>query len=117
MWKINWTLITKSQKKRVKKQHTAEFESCAAQIATAQKYLNMGLKIGGKLKFGTLRPESGGVYRVGQSGIPSPKETRIYLYFDEDSKIIYVVGMGFKEGQSKDINEAKKLVKIIRESK
>jgi len=92
MWKINWTLITKSQAKRVKKKHTAEFESCVAQIATAQKYLNMGLKIGGKLKFGTLRPESGGVYRVGQSGIPSPKETRIYLYFDEDSKIFMLLG-------------------------
>jgi len=70
------------------------------------------------LKFGTLRPESGGVYRVGQSGIPSPKETRIYLYFDEDSKIIHVVGMGIlRRAKSKDINEAKKLVKKIREAK
>ena len=117
MWKINWTLITKTQAKKVRKNHQAEFESCTANIGTIQKYLNMGLKLGSNLKFGFFRSEGGGVYRIGQSNVPSPKETRIYLYFDEDSKIIYVVGMGFKDGQSKDINEAKKLLKKIREVK
>ncbi|MEA1928808.1 MAG: hypothetical protein U9N73_11440, partial [Candidatus Auribacterota bacterium] len=85
-------------------------KACVANLETLRKYLEIGLKIGANLKFGAFRPEGGGLYRIGQSGVPSPKATRIYICFDEDSKIIYVIGMGFKEGQKTDIKEAKKLV-------
>jgi hypothetical protein len=117
MWEYDWTWISKTQIKRVRKGHRDEFEACLANLDTVRKYLEMGLRIGAGLKFGFFRSEGGGLYRVGQSGVPDPKETRVYLYFEETSRVIYLVGMGFKEGQKTDINAARKIIKKIRQDR
>ena len=113
MWSVDWTYLSKTQIKRVAKNHSREYESCLSNLDTILEMLNVGIPVG-VIKFGHFRSERDGVYRIGQSGIVGAKETRLYLYFDEGEETIYVVGTGFKEGQSVDINKVKKLVRMLR---
>jgi putative component of toxin-antitoxin plasmid stabilization module len=83
--------------------------------------LDRVLKVLESSKFGTfqigfLEPEGAGVYRIAQSGVPSAKESRLYVYFDTGSCVVFVLGIGTKETQDADIREAKALVKKIKET-
>ena len=54
-----------------------------------------------------FRSEGEGVFRIGQTGVRSAKESRLYVYPDEQSQTMYVLTIGIKEQQAKDIAEAK----------
>jgi putative component of toxin-antitoxin plasmid stabilization module len=116
MWSIDWSLISKNQIKKTGKNHPAEFDSCLINIDAVLSLVNAKVKPE-QISYGFFRSEGGGVYRIGQSKVPHAKEVRLYLHFDKKSEIIYIIGSGFKEGQTKDINAAKKLVKKICKSK
>ena len=73
-------------------------------------FLNAGEKIGGfKLDF--FRSEGKGLYRIGQR--KGDHETRLYVYPDQENEIIYILSIGDKNTQQRDINECKKKIRKI----
>jgi hypothetical protein len=49
--------------------------------------------------------------------VPSAKESRLYVFPDQETRTMYVLGIGTKETQQDDINEAKEMVVKIRKSR
>jgi hypothetical protein len=62
-------------------------------------------------KYGFLRPEGHGLYRIGQTGIPHPHETRLYITLDHSSRTIHLHGIGDKNTQKRDLAAIKKALK------
>jgi len=63
--------------------------------------LRGGQKLGA-FQVGFFRSEGQGVYRIGQTGVPSAKESRLYVFPEEEQRVMYVLTIGTKEGQSDD---------------
>jgi putative component of toxin-antitoxin plasmid stabilization module len=61
----------------------------------------------GSFQIGFFRSEGEGVFRIGQTGVESAKESRLYIYPDQKNQIMYILGIGTKDHQSEDINGAK----------
>lgn len=75
--------------------------------------LNQERRLGG-FHFGFFRSEGGGLYRIGQTGVPAARETRLYVYPDEVTHAMHVLGIGDKHSQSRDIRRAKHALSAIR---
>lgn len=113
MWYINGEEAVRAGFKTISKNHRKEAASC---FANFKKILSI-LKDGNKLtefKVGFFRPEGNGLYRIGQTKVKDSKEVRIYVYPDTENEIIYILSMGTKESQQKDIREAKKKIATIK---
>ncbi len=92
----------KKQCKQMGRNHPAEFASCMLNLGKVLDELNTGRKIGG-FSFNFFRSEGNGVYRIGQSSVKSPCEMRLYVYPDETSKTMFLLTIGDKNTQQKDI--------------
>jgi hypothetical protein len=64
-----------------------------------------------------FRSEGNGLFRIGQSGVKAAKETRLYVYPDEEEKTIHILAIGTKEMQQNDIISAKSAIKEIKRIK
>jgi len=49
-----------------------------------------------------------------KTGVPGAKESRLYVYPNEQNHTMYVLTIGAKDRQSEDINEAKTLANKIK---
>jgi len=87
------------------KRHRREFDACFNNLDKIIKFLNAGLKMGG-FQVGFLRSEGRGLYRVGQTGVPGARATRLYVYPDVHHAVMYILGIGDKDTQHKDIAAA-----------
>lgn len=104
MWKPH---PTDEFSKRFKK-HAKKHE--AAALATMQ---NLGRFISllnerpiHQIKAGFIHPEPFGVKAIDQTGASRKlRETRLYAYPDEKTKLVYLITIGDKNSQQKDINE------------
>lgn len=70
-----------------------------------------------QIKSGFIHPEPNGIIAVDQSGSNKVlgkklklKEVRFYFYIDEEGETVFLLFIGDKQSQSKDINLCKKLV-------
>jgi hypothetical protein len=61
-----------------------------------------------------FRSEREGLYRIGQTNVPGAKESRQYIYPDDENKVIYLLDIGTKETQRSDIASARKTIRKIR---
>jgi hypothetical protein len=68
----------------------------------------------GSFQIGFFRSEGEGVFRVGQTGVGSAKESRLYVVLEQKEKKVFIVGIGTKETQPADINAAREMAKTIR---
>jgi len=75
--------------------------------------LRAGHKLG-SFQVGFFRSEREGVYRIGQTGVPSAKESRLYVFPNAEQQVMYVLTIGTKEGQAEDINEAHRIARSLR---
>jgi hypothetical protein len=115
LWVVRTDYASKAKFERFFRSYSREYASVFANLDKIQQLLNSGNKIGG-FHVGFFRPESDGVHRIGQTGVESAKETRLYIYPDDKNRVIHVLGIGTKDGQQDDINEAKQIVGKIRSS-
>jgi len=115
-WVLDTAHAPRSQFKRFRKNHPAEFTSCFTNLGKIKSLLDAGHSIKG-FRVGFFRSEGDELYRVGQSGVRGAKESRLYLHPGEDGKTIYILGIGTKETQQQDIGSAKKLIKKIKAAK
>lgn len=112
-WQIENAYALSGKFSRYSKKHPAEYASVFANLDKIMRLLASGNRIGG-FRVGFFRSESDGVYRIGQTGVASAKETRLYVYPDERNRLMYVLTVGDKDSQSADIAESKDLVSRIK---
>jgi len=115
-WQIDNAYASPGKFKKFSGKHSAEFDSLFANLDKIMRLMRAGNKIGG-FSVGFFKSEGEGVYRIGQTGVPNAKESRLYVYPDEQNKLIYVLTVGDKDSQQNDINESKELVRKIKASR
>ncbi|AKJ65242.1 hypothetical protein L21SP4_02008 [Kiritimatiella glycovorans] len=93
----------------------SEYAACFTNLDVLLQVLGTGRRIGA-FELGFFRSEGDGLYRIGQTGVRASKESRLYIYPDEENRIVYILRIGTKETQQNDINEAKKTIGRIRAS-
>lgn len=109
-WGINVDNISQNVFKKFSKAHKEEYESVFANLDKVKGFLSAGEKVG-EFKLHFFRSEGGGLYRISQSNLPKNSyETRLYLYPDEERKVIYILGIGGKSSQKKDISNCKRII-------
>lgn len=109
-WDIDQSFANANRFKSYYGKHPDETASCFNNAIKLSQALGSGIPFQ-SAKFGFLRSEGGGLFRIGQTGVPHAKETR--LYFCVKDETIYVLDIGGKETQDKDIQRCKKLVQQI----
>jgi len=114
-WQIDVSYASRASFRKFNRNHPLEYSSCFANLDKVLVLLNTGHSIG-SFQLGFLRPEGGGVSRIGQTGVPAAKESRLYVYFTQRGRTVYILGIGTKETQQTDIAAAKKLIKRIKSS-
>lgn len=114
-WRVSNEFATKSRFKKFADKYPRELNSCAANLDKLIGHLNSGLRLSvlaQNLSF--FRTEGDGLFRIGQSGVKASKESRLYIYPDENTQVIFIIDIGIKETQGTDIASAKKIIKQIR---
>ena len=113
-WEVDFSLASGSSLRRFQKNHAHEYASCLRNLDRVIMLLDDGNSLRSLNRNPSFfRSEKRGVYRIGQTGLVGAKETRLYVYAAEREKVLYVLGMGTKESQATDINEAHKAVKNL----
>jgi len=112
-WQINTAHASPGRFKKFAGKHAREYASLFANLDKIMGLLAAGQKPG-SFQVGFFRSEREGVYRIGQTGVPSAKESRLYVYPDEQNRIMYVLNIGTKEGQAEDINEAHRTARSLK---
>ena len=113
MWSLNTDHHSPGAFSQYAKNHHREYVSCFANLEKVMALLRAGHKIGG-FQIGFFRSEGEGVYRIGQTGVAGAKETRLYVYPDATSETVYLLEIGSKDTQQKDIAKAKGSVRKIK---
>jgi hypothetical protein len=112
-WQIDNGHANRKRFEKFAGSHPREYDSLFANLEKVMRLLRAGHKIGGfQIKF--FRSESDGLFRIGQTSVQGAKESRLYVYPDQEKRLMHVLNIGDKDGQSADINTAKDLIKIIR---
>ena len=106
-WTLDNTLANANRFKAYNRKHPAETASCIRNTMKLLDTLRGGVPFQ-NAKFGFLRSEGGGLWRVGQTGIPHAKETR--LYFCVRGETLSVLCIGGKETQRGDIDMCRKII-------
>ena len=114
-WRISNEFATGSRFKKFAESYPREYQSCGSNLQRLLNFLNSGLQLSvlaQNLSF--FRSEREGLYRIGQSGVKSAKETRLYVYPHDTCRIIFILDIGTKETQRNDIASARKIIREIR---
>lgn len=113
IWQICDAFAQSNAFKKYAKKHPREFESVFSNLDKIMGLLEAGHKVGG-FQVSFFRSEGDGVYRIGQSGLPSAKESRLYVYPDTAKQKMHILHIGDKDSQQDDIKESKEIVERIR---
>jgi putative component of toxin-antitoxin plasmid stabilization module len=114
-WLIETAYASPGRFKRFAGKHPREYESLFVNLERIVRLLRGGNKPGG-FRVGFFRSEGEGVYRIGQTGVESAKESRLYVYPDEEDRVMYTLNIGDKDSQTEDINESKRIAATIKEA-
>lgn len=112
-WQIDIAHASPGKFKKFAGRYGREYASLFANLDKIMALLASGKKLG-SFQVGFFRPEGEGVHRIGQTGVPSAKESRLYVYPDEQKRIMHVLNIGTKEGQTEDINEAHRTARSLK---
>lgn len=96
--------------------YPAEVASCINNLGNVLVALSQGTPVNA-VPFSFFRPEGGGVFRIGQTGVPSAREMRLYVTFVFVRGVAYVLSIGTKNTQSRDIADSIRAAQQIRREK
>jgi hypothetical protein len=113
LWQIDTSHASGSKFKKFAKNHEREYDSLFANLHRILDILNSGHKVG-SFQVGYFRSESDGVFRIGQTGVASAKESRLYVLPIAETKTVHVLGIGDKDTQQGDVRDAKTLADQIK---
>ena len=103
MWIESYEFADANRIKHYAKKHRREYVSCLANLADVITVLNSGAAVMA-IPYGFFRSEHEDVYRIGQTNVKHPHETRLYVYACVIRTTIYVLTVGDKSTQQSDIN-------------
>ena len=67
-----------------------------------------------RIPFSFFRSEGDGVFRIGQAGVSSAREMRLYVTFVFIARVTYILAIGTKNTQPRDIADARRIAKTLR---
>ena len=112
-WKTDGRFLANvHQAKKLGRTYQAEVASCMANLKRVLALLDANVPLG-SFRFSFLRPEGGGIYRIGQTGVDAAREMRLYVAFEEAARTAYLLGIGTKNTQQRDIASARLQVRRI----
>jgi hypothetical protein len=114
-WHIDTAHASQGKFKKFASRYRREYASLFANLEKILALLRAGHKLG-SFQVGFFRSEGQGVYRIGQTGVPSAKESRLYVFPAEEQRIMHVLTIGAKEGQTDDINEAHRIARSLKKT-
>lgn len=88
--------------KKWSKRHRQETLGMLNNVDTVQKALRDGARVQ-DLQFGFLHHEPRGVKAVDQGGGSGLRESRLYLFVDEEEQVVRLLTIGDKDSQREDI--------------
>ena len=110
MWKLATTEWFEADRVRYEKKHSRELAAVMNNVSRYVQALNCS-KLASFVRAGYLRPEGGGVVAVDQSaGGGALQATRLYTYADQTEKTLWLIAIGDKQTQPKDIQQSKRFV-------
>lgn len=112
-WKNHITEAAERQLQKYGRSHSRETISVNTNLKRILVMLGAGARVG-TFRFNFFQSEGDGLYRIGQTGVQGAKETRLYVYPDEAEATVYVLGIGDKDSQERDIRAAKTAVTDLR---
>ena len=112
-WTISRDHAERNQFKAYAKKHGREVASCLANLQTLVDLLNDGITLDQAASTRFFSSEGGGLFRIGQTGVPHAKETRLYLFVRIVAETIEVLTIGDKSSQRKDIQRCRVLIRRI----
>ncbi|MDD5728069.1 MAG: hypothetical protein PHV59_05860 [Victivallales bacterium] len=114
-WSVDDSNIVKNKFKKYQKRHQEDTASVFANLIKLLDFLNSGISFNQTLQnCSYLRSERGHVYRIANKNRSNAHETRLYIYIEEEQKIVYLLGLGDKNTQSLDIKDSHEKVNKIR---
>ena len=111
-WTVCKDYADKRRFKQYGKKHPREVESCLGNLDDVSA---LATQFGDLSAFhvGFLRNEFGDVWRIGQTGVPHAKETRLYIYAVRVGRTFYILTIGDKDTQQADLARAAELAAAI----
>lgn len=118
MWKLEPTEEYQRRHKRYEKDHPRELQAVLDNLDTYFKSLEEGVKPL-QIKHGFLHNESLGVVAIDQKGGGrNLAQTRLYVYPDAETEVLYVITLGDKRSQKKeDIPTCRSFVTRLRKER
>jgi len=118
MWKSQPTDVFKGKLIRLTKNRPKEMENVIRNLSTYFAALDEGVNpIQIQVRFRFVHNERNGIYAVDQRGGPKNlAETRLYLFPHVPSETLYLLTIGDKNSQPRDINDCRAMVKEIKTS-
>ena len=111
-WSVDDSHADKNRFKKYGKSHAREVASCFANLATVVGLLKAGAALG-SFRLNFFRQESGDIWRIGQTKVPSARETRLYILVLVLPKAIHVLTIGDKDTQQADLAKCKQIESTI----
>ena len=112
-WQIENAYASPGKFRRFAGKHPCEFDSLFANLEKIMRLLRTGNKVG-SFRINFFRSEGEDVYRIGQTGVAGAKESRLYVLPIEQNRTMYVLTVGDKDSQERDVWEAKSIAKTIK---
>ena len=113
MWELNRDYLNVRQIKRYAKLHRTELASCGDRIEEVIGLLNKGVSFA-DIRAGFIHNEGQGLFAVGNVRTPSARESRLYFYLYFSGEELYLLGIGDKDSQQRDIAAHRRTINRIR---
>lgn len=111
-WLVDTRHASRNKFEKFQKRYGEEFVALFNNLHKVIGLLNDGHKIGG-FRVNFFRSEGDGVFRVGQTAVGNAQESRLYVYPDKENSVMFILGIGTKDEQQRDLPELKKVAKKI----
>ena len=115
MWSESYEFADANRMKHYARRHRREYVSCLANLADVISAMNGGTAITA-IPYGFFRSEREDVYRIGQTNIKHPHETRLYVYACVIRTTVYVLTVGDKSTQQADVTACHAKVRELKRS-
>ena len=95
-----------------RKRHPREYGACFENLARIVRRTN---ETGDPslVQVAFFRSEFGNVWRIGQTGVPHARETRLYVYAVRIGRIFHILTIGDKDTQQADLAKCARIVATI----
>ena len=112
-WTIDTSrLVNRHQAKALGRKYKAEVASCLANLGLVLAELGNGTPISA-IPYPFFRSEGNGVFRIGQTGVSAAREMRLYVTFVFIGRTAFILAIGTKNTQSRDIADARRAAKYL----